>query len=286
VVQEVVFRKLLSFLEEDIPFRDVTTDVLIPENVVVRAHVIAKQSCVIACIDDIVYFLERLGLHAKEFVRDGAEVEKGTVLLEVVGPARVVLGVERLILNMLMHCSGIATEVRKLVKLVEKVNNKVRVAATRKTLPGLRYFEKKAVLAGGGDTHRYSLSDAILIKDNHVKIVGSVREALEIIKNKASFVHKVEVETSTVEEAIKAADIGVDIIMLDNMKPEEVAKVLEELRRRGLREKVLIEVSGGITPENILEYAKLDVDVISCGYITMSSKAIDMSLEVVEVIKK
>ncbi len=286
MVQEVVFRKLLSFLEEDIPFRDVTTDVLIPENVVVRAHVIAKQSCVIACIDDIVYFLERLGLHAKEFVRDGAEVEKGTVLLEVVGPARVVLGVERLILNMLMHCSGIATEVRKLVKLVEKVNNKVRVAATRKTLPGLRYFEKKAVLAGGGDTHRYSLSDAILIKDNHVKIVGSVREALEIIKNKASFVHKVEVETSTVEEAIKAADIGVDIIMLDNMKPEEVAKVLEELRRRGLREKVLIEVSGGITPENILEYAKLDVDVISCGYITMSSKAIDMSLEVVEVIKK
>ena len=286
MVQEVVFRKLLSFLEEDIPFRDVTTDVLIPENVVVRAHVIAKQSCVIACIDDIVYFLERLGLHAKEFVRDGAEVEKGSVLLEVVGPARVVLGVERLILNMLMHCSGIATEVRKLVKLVEKVNNKVRVAATRKTLPGLRYFEKKAVLAGGGDTHRYSLSDAILIKDNHVKIVGSVREALEIIKNKASFVHKVEVETSTVEEAIKAADIGVDIIMLDNMKPEEVAKVLEELRRRGLREKVLIEVSGGITPENILEYAKLDVDVISCGYITMSSKAIDMSLEVVEVIKK
>jgi len=286
VVQEVVFRKLLSFLEEDIPFQDVTTDVLIPEKVVVRAHVIAKQSCVIACIDDIVYFLERLGLHAKKFVRDGDEVEKGTVLLEVVGPARVVLGVERMILNMLMHCSGIATEVRKLVKLVEKVNNKVRIAATRKTLPGLRYFEKKAVLAGGGDAHRYSLSDAILIKDNHIKIVGSVREALEIIKNKASFVHKVEVEASTIEEAIKAADIGVDIIMLDNMKPEEVAKVLEELRRRGLREKVLIEVSGGITPENILEYAKLDVDIISCGYITISSRASDMSLEVVEVIKK
>jgi len=281
-----VFRKLLSFLEEDIPFQDVTTDVLIPENVVVRAHVTAKQSCVIACVDDIVYFLERLGLHAKKFVRDGDEVEKGTVLLEVVGPARVVLGVERMILNMLMHCSGIATEVRKLVKLVEKVNNKVRIAATRKTLPGLRYFEKKAVLVGGGDTHRYSLSDAILIKDNHIKIVGSVREALEIIKNKASFVHKVEVEASTIEEAIKAADIGVDIIMLDNMKPEEVAKVLEELRRRGLREKVLIEVSGGITPENILEYAKLDVDIISCGYITISSRASDMSLEVVEVIKK
>ncbi|MCL7395757.1 MAG: carboxylating nicotinate-nucleotide diphosphorylase [Thaumarchaeota archaeon] len=286
MVQEVVFRKFLSFLEEDVPFRDVTTDALIPEDVVVRAHVVAKQSCVVACIDDIVYFLERLGLHVKELVKDGAEVEKGAVLLELVGPARVVLGVERLMLNILMHCSGIATEVRKLVRLVRKVNSKIRVAATRKTLPGLRYFEKKAVLVGGGDVHRYSLSDAILIKDNHIKIIGSVEKALEVVKNKASFVQKVEVETSTIEEAIKAAESGVDIIMLDNMKSEEVAKVVEELKRRGLREKVLIEVSGGITSENILEYAKLDVDIISCGYITMSSRASDMSLEVVEVIKK
>jgi nicotinate-nucleotide pyrophosphorylase (carboxylating) len=213
-------------------------------------------------------------------------LKRGTAVLEVTGSARVVLGVERTLLNILMHCSGIATEVRKLVELVRRVNSRVRVAATRKTLPGLRYFEKKAVAIGGGDTHRLSLSDAILIKDNHIKIVGSVEEAVKIAKASASFVHKVEVEVSTPEDAVKAAESGADIIMLDNMKPSEVARVVEELRKRGLRERVLLEVSGGITPDNILEYAKLDVDVISCGYITISSRAVDMSLDVVEVIRK
>jgi nicotinate-nucleotide pyrophosphorylase [carboxylating] (EC 2.4.2.19) len=186
----------------------------------------------------------------------------------------------------MMHCSGVATEVRRLVDMVRRVNQRVRIAATRKTLPGLRYFEKKAVAVGGGDTHRLSLSDAILIKDNHVRIVESIEEAVKLAKARASFAHKVEIEVSTVEDAVKAAEAGADIVMLDNMSPQEVARVVEELRRRGLRNKVVIEVSGGVTAENIGEYAKLDVDVISCGYITLSAKALDMSLEVVEVIKK
>jgi nicotinate-nucleotide pyrophosphorylase (carboxylating) len=286
MAQEIVFKKLLNFLEEDMPFWDITTDALIHEDVLVKAQVMAKQECVVACIDDIARFLERSGLHVKQLVRDGDKVERDTTLLEITGPARVILNFERLILNILMHCSGIATEVRQLVELVEKVNGKVRVAATRKTLPGLRYFEKKAVAMGYGDTHRFSLSDAILIKDNHVKIIGDIGEAVKIARGKVSFIHKVEVEVSTVEDAIRAAESGADIIMLDNMNPDDVAKVIEELRRRGLRERVLIEVSGGITPQNILDYAKLDVDIISCGYITMSSRAIDMSLKIVEVIRK
>jgi nicotinate-nucleotide pyrophosphorylase (carboxylating) len=286
VAEEVVYRKILSFLEEDTPFWDTTTDILIPKGVAVRARVVAKQRCVVACLDDVSYFLKRLGLEVKQLARDGDTVEEGAAVLEVTGSARVVLGVERTLLNILMHCSGIATEVRKLVELVRRVNSRVRVAATRKTLPGLRYFEKKAVAIGGGDTHRLSLSDAILIKDNHIRIVGSVEEAVKIAKASASFVHKVEVEVSTPEDAVKAAESGADIIMLDNMKPSEVARVAEELRKRGLRERVLLEVSGGITPDNILEYAKLDVDVISCGYITISSRAVDMSLDVVEVIRK
>ena len=286
MAEEVVFRKLLRFLEEDMPFWDITTDLLIPDDTMVRARIIAKQACVAACVEDISYFLKRMGLEVRQFVKDGDNVEKGAALLEIVGPARIILGVERLILNILMHCSGIATEVRRLVELVRGVNGKVRVAATRKTLPGLRYFEKKAVLIGGGDSHRFSLSDAVLIKDNHIRIIGDIAKAVKLAKEKASFAHKIEIEASTVDEAIKAAESGADIVMLDNMRPDEVAKVIEELKNRGLRERVLIEVSGGITPQNILDYARLDVDIISCGYITMSSKAVDMSLEVVEVTKR
>jgi nicotinate-nucleotide pyrophosphorylase (carboxylating) len=286
MVEEIIFRKFLEFLEEDIPFWDATTEAVIPRNIAVRAQVIAKQSGVVVCVEDVAHFLKRLGLGVKELVRDGDIVDRGTPVLEIVGDARTMLAVERTIINILMHCSGVATEVRKLVDIVRRVNPRVRVAATRKTLPGLRYFEKKAVAIGGGDTHRLSLSDAILIKDNHLRIVGSVEEAVKLTKAKASFAHKVEVEVSTVEGALRAAEAGADIIMLDNMSPQEVAKVVEELRKRGLRDRVVIEVSGGITAENIAEYAKLDIDVISCGYITLSARALDMSLEVVEVIRR
>jgi len=286
MVEEITFRKLLEFLEEDTPFWDITTDAIIPKNTVIRAQVIARQSGVVACIEDVTYFLKRLGLEVKELAGDGDIVNKDAPVLEIVGDARTVLAIERTILNILMHCSGVATEVRKLVDIVKRVNPRVRVAATRKTLPGLRYFEKKAVAIGGGDTHRLSLSDAILIKDNHLRVVESVEEVVKLAKERASFTHKVEVEVSTVEDAIKAAEAGADIVMLDNMHPQEVAKVVEELRKRGLRDRVVIEVSGGVTAENIVEYAKLDVDVISCGYITLSARALDMSLEVVEVIRR
>jgi len=284
-VEEIVFKKFLQFLEEDAPFWDITTEVLIPKNVVVKAQVVAKESGVVACLDDVVAVLKRFGLTVKSFTCDGCFIERGSVVLEVVGEARTILYLERIILNILMHCSGVATAVRSLVEKVRKVNSRVRVAATRKTLPGLRYFEKKAVEIGGGDTHRFSLSDAILIKDNHIKIVGGVAKAVKIAKSSASFVHKIEVEVRSVEEAVEAAEAGADIIMFDNMSPNDVEKAIEELRKRGLRDRVLIEVSGGITYENIDEYAKLDVDVISCGWVTLSSKAIDMSLDIVEVIK-
>jgi nicotinate-nucleotide pyrophosphorylase (carboxylating) len=286
MVEEVAFKRFLEFLEEDIPFWDTTSAAVVPEDAVVRAHVVAKQRGVVACVEDAAYLLKRLSLEVKELVRDGGTVDRGTPVLEITGNARTMLAVERTILNILMHCSGVATEVRRLVDIVRRVNPRVRVAATRKTLPGLRYFEKKAVAVGGGDTHRLSLSDAILIKDNHAGIVGSVEEAVRLAKARASFAHKVEVEVSTVEDAVKAAEAGADIVMLDNMSPQEVAKVVGELRRRGLRDRVIVEVSGGITAENIGEYAKLNVDVISCGYITLSARALDMSLEVVEVIKR
>ncbi|MEL9940971.1 MAG: carboxylating nicotinate-nucleotide diphosphorylase [Ignisphaera sp.] len=283
---EIVFRRFLDFIYEDNPFWDLTTEALVSENINVKAAIVAREDGLVACVEDVASILRRLGLSVKIVVGDGGYVKKGDIVMEITGNARTVLSIERTMLNLLMHCSGIATTVRRLVNRVREVNSRVRVAATRKTLPGLRYFEKKAVLIGGGDTHRLSLSDAILIKDNHIKIVGDVAKAVRIAREKKSFIHEIEVEVTNASDAIAAAEAGANIIMFDNMTPEEVRRAIEELRKRGLRDRVLIEVSGGITEDNIIDYAKLDVDIISCGWITLSSKALDMSLEIIEVLEK
>lgn len=285
-MEEIIYQKFIEMLREDMPFWDVTTEILVPEKTKVRAVVIAKQEGVIACVDYAADILERFGLSVVKKLRDGDVVKGGDVVLEIVGDARKILSLERTLLNLLMHCSGVATSVRRMVEKARAVNPRIRVAATRKTIPLLRIFEKKAVVAGGGDTHRFSLSDAVLIKDNHLKIVGDVAEAVRRAKESAGFMHKVEVEVSNVEDAVKAVEAGADVVMFDNMSPEEIASAVKELEKRGLRNRVILEASGGITLENVDKYASTGVDVVSCGWVTMSSKALDMSLEVVEVLPK
>ncbi|MEM2607306.1 MAG: carboxylating nicotinate-nucleotide diphosphorylase, partial [Candidatus Bathyarchaeia archaeon] len=226
---------------------------------------------------------EIVGASFTPSVREGDEVPASTIIAVIEGEGRSILLAERTALNILSRMSGIATETRKLVEKVRKTGLNVRIAATRKTVPGLRYFDKRAVIIGGGDPHRFRLDDQILIKDNHIAIVGSLEEALRRALSFASFSKKIEVEVKTVDDAIKAASLGVDIIMLDNMSVEEVRKVINALTGLGLRDKVLIEVSGEITEDNILEYAKLGPDIISIGAITHSVRSIDMSLEVIEV---
>jgi len=167
--------------------------------------------------------------------------------------------------------------------MIRREGLNVRVSATRKTAPGLRYFDKRAVAIGGGDTHRFRLDDAILIKDNHISIVGGVDEAIRRARSAISFSKKLEVEVKTVREALEAAKAGADIIMLDNMSVGEVEEAIRSLRDEGLRDRVLIEVSGGIDEGNILEYARLKPDVISLGFLTHSVRAVDMSLEVKRV---
>lgn len=284
-MEEVVFRKLLEFLEEDVPYGDVTSELVVPEGTVVRAVIVAKSRGVLAGAKFVKMFLERLGVRVLRALSDGVEVEPGSITMELEGDGRTILLVERTILNLLMHLSGVATATRRLVERVRRVNPRVRVAATRKTLPGLRLLEKYAVEVGGGDPHRFSLSDMILIKDNHIAIAGSVEEAVKRVLSLKSFSKLVEVEARSVEEAVRAAELGVDIVMLDNMSPEEVRRAVEELKRCGLRDRVVVEVSGGITEDNIVEYASADVDVISTSIITMAAKPLDMSLEVVEVLK-
>ena len=268
---------LLRFIQEDAPFGDVTSEAVIPEGIRARAVIIAKADGVIAGVEEAKVLFEHFGVKVKVKKRDGEEVKKGDTIVELEGNARSTLLVERAALNVVGRMSGIATEVRKIVEKVRAVNPKVRVAGTRKSL--LKPLDKKAILIGGGEPHRFSLSDAILIKDNHLALVPLERA---IRRAKAFSLYKVvEVEVESLEDAVKAAKAGANVVMLDNMAPGEIAETLEALKREGLRDRVKIEVSGGITPENIAEYAKLDIDVISLGYLTHSVKNFDVSLEVV-----
>ena len=180
-----------------------------------------------------------------------------------------------------MRMSGIATVTQSILSKIKKVNPRVRIACTRKTAPGLRYFDKKAVELGGGDTHRLRLDDCILIKDNHLRIAGSVKDAVKKVKEKVSFTKKIEVEVENINQAIEAAEAEVDIIMLDNMTTEEILSIRKEIDKKELKKRVLVEASGGITQKNVIEYAKTGVDIISMGSLTHSVKSINLNLEIV-----
>lgn len=281
----IFVEELVRFLHEDVGRGDITTEILVPEGTKVKALIVAKEDGILAGIEECCKLLEYLGIKVTRSLSDGEKVKKGMVVLELIGDARKILGAERTVLNLLCHMSGIATITNEVVQKAKSVNPRIRIAATRKTLPGLRYFEKKAVMIGGGDPHRYDLSDMILIKDNHLKIVGSVDKAVTIAKEKTSFTKKVEVEVNTVEDAIRAVKAGADIIMLDNMTPSETRMAIEALIKEGLRERVIVETSGMITMDNVIEYASSGVDVISIGALTKSAKSLDLSLEVVEIFK-
>jgi len=279
----VLARRILDWVAEDAPLGDLTSEYLVSKDVDVEAVIVAKSSGVVACLNDVVQALRVLGIDARALVIDGTRFERGRELALLRGSGKRILLFERTVLNILSILFGIATKTRRFVELVKSVNPRVRVAATRKTIPGLRELSKKAVAIGGGDTHRLSLSDAVLIKDNHIAIIRDLRQAIAMVKNKKSFIHRIEVEVTKLEEALIAAQLGVDAILLDNLSVEEVRTILEELERRGLRDRVLVEVSGGIDEENIVEYAKLGPDVISTSSITMRPDKVDLSLEITRV---
>jgi nicotinate-nucleotide pyrophosphorylase (carboxylating) len=283
--KKIIGEKIISFLKEDAGLGDLTTALLIPPDVIVEAKVVAKESGVIAGMEEALILLEILGLEAKAMVSDGEEIRKDEVLLKIRGNAQTLLTAERTMLNLLSRMSGIATATKRLVNKLEKAGFRTKVASTRKTAPGLAYFDKKAVKAGGGDTHRLHLDDMILVKDNHIAITGSISKAVKEARGKVSFSKKIEVEVSNVKEAVEAAKAGADIIMLDNFLPEQAKKAIKALEEEGLRAKILIEASGGITEKNILKYASIGVDIVSLGELTHSIKSLDMNLEIIKKAK-
>jgi nicotinate-nucleotide pyrophosphorylase (carboxylating) len=281
VPRKILEEKLRQILAEDIGQGDVTAQAIIPPNLAVRAIVVAKEEGVVAGIEETTILAEYLGLNVKAKIADGEKIRNKQLLMEISGEAQTILSVERTLLNLLSRMSGIATMTKTLSDKLGKAGVKARIAATRKSAPGFLYFDKKAVVIGGGDPHRLHLDDMILIKDNHLVIVGSVESAVKKAKAKASFTKKIEVEVTRAEDAVKAAKAGADIIMLDNFSPKQVKNAGEMLKKAGFGD-VLLEVSGGITNETLLDYAASQVDIISIGELTHSVKALDISLEIMK----
>jgi len=277
---KILEKKLLRMLAEDVGQGDVTTALVIPANSTTEAEVIAKESGVIAGMEEAKILLESLGLEVENLVSDGEEVKTKKALMKISGDTRTILSVERTLLNIISRMSGIATITRKLIEKIRKAELKTKVACTRKVAPGLLYLDKKAVLTGGGDTHRLHLDDMILIKDNHIAVVGSVEKAVKTVRKNVSFSKKIEVEVTEVKDVLNAVKAGADIIMLDNFSTEQIEKAVKLLKEEHLYGRALLEASGGITAENILAYASTGVDIVSLSEITTNAKALDISLEI------
>lgn len=273
-------KSLRSFLAEDLGYGDITTDALVKPGALAAGYVVCNEPAVIAGLAETLALLELVGCTGTLNVQDGTRVSGGTRLLRVNGSARSLLIIERTMLNLLSHMSGVATAAAELVVIVRQAQSRTKVASTRKTLPGLRYFEKKAVELGGGDTHRLRLDDAVLIKDNHLSLSGSLSDSVRTARSKVSFTKKIEVEVTEPGQAVEAAEAGADIILLDNMEPREVRKTVSLLERKKLRSSILLEASGRINKQNIADYARTGVDVVSVGSITHSARSIDMSMDV------
>lgn len=269
--------KIIEYmLVEDEGFGDITSDAVVEKGKVVNAVIVSKDDGILAGIDIIKDLFEEHGVKVTFWLKDGSKISPGDVLISLIGDARAILLLERTALNLSMRMSGVATAANYYVNLVN--NSNVRVAGTRKTSPAISKFDKYALKVGGADTHRFSLDDMVLIKDNHIATCSSALDALLKAKKNTSFSKKIEIEVETHEDAVACVENGADIVMLDNMSSDEVKRVIDELNNLNIRQNSLIEVSGGVTDENIMDYVDLGVDIISIGALTHSSRSLNFSL--------
>jgi nicotinate-nucleotide pyrophosphorylase (carboxylating) len=256
---------------------DQTTDSVVPADAICTARMVARRpgriaGIAIAC-RAFTMLDERVAVEIA--VGDGADVEAGTTLATISGPARAILTGERVALNLVSHLSGIATATTSAVAAVK--GTRARVACTRKTTPGLRALEKYAVRAGGGFNHRFGLDDAVLIKDNHIAVAGGIGEAVRSVRNAVGHMVKVEVEVDSLAQLEAALEAGVDAVLLDNMDPATMSRAVSVVGGRAV-----VEASGGITPANVAAVAGAGVDVISLGWLTHSAPALDVALDIAQ----
>ena len=269
-------KELLRFISEDVQSGDITS-VLLPKNKI-KAKIVSRENGVLAGVKFAGDIFRLKGCSVKIIKKDGVKVKPNQIILQVSGNARIILSCERTALNLISRMSGIATHTNLLVSKIRKINKKTKLYSTRKTAPGLRFFDKEAVEIGGGHKHRMSLNEMVMIKDNHLLVSNSMKD---IIKNARKRHKNVEVEVESQRDAILAASSGATIIMLDNFSPGQIKKTITALQKKKLRNKVKLEASGGINSKNIAAFAKTGVDMISVGSITNSVKGLDLTLEVI-----
>lgn len=263
------------FLEEDVGSGDITSEVFLPDRDG-EAGITIEQDAVVAGLDEAITVFSILGAKAKQLVKDGDFVPAGTEVLRIKGPLKALITCERTALNFLMRMSGIATLTHNICVKVHELDPELRIAATRKTTPGFRYFEKKAVSLGGGWPHRFGLSDMVMVKDNHIAAVGGLDEIVKRMKTVPDGI-KIEIEVLDYEEGITAAKAGADIIMADHFKPADAKKLRKAVK--GIDPTILLEVSGNITSENVADYAGC-ADIVSLGELTHSPKAVHFSMDI------
>ena len=271
--------KIIEYmLAEDEGFGDITSNAVVEEGKIVNASIVSKDEGILAGIDVIRNLFEEYGVEITLCLKEGVKISKGDLLISLRGDARTILLLERTVLNLLMRMSGVASAASEYADLVGDYD--VRIAGTRKTSPAIAKFDKYALGVGGVDTHRFSLDDMVLIKDNHIAVCGDPLEALLKAKENTSFSKKIEIEVESLEDAVECVRNGADIVMLDNMSGDEVKEVIDELNRLDIRQNSLIEVSGGITKENIMDYVEYGVDIISIGALRHSSRSLNFSLKI------
>lgn len=266
---------LRRFLEEDVGAGDLTTETFVPD-VQGKATIICEEDAVVAGLEEATEIFRLLGVDCESLISDGDKVSTGSKVMMLSGPLKGILTGERTALNFLMKMSGIATTTASLVSMTKDIDPGLKIAGTRKTTPGFREFEKKAIVLGGGWPHRSGLYDMIMVKDNHIVACGGFDNMLERVKDVPPGI-RIEIEVTSIEEGISAAEKGADIIMADHMSPSDTKELRSIVKR--IDNNILIEASGNITAENILDYAGC-ADIISLGSLTHSSRAVHFSLDV------
>jgi len=272
---------LVRFLREDIGKGDLTSEYVVDESLKSSSFIVCKSEvAVVAGLEEAQTIFEICNCDSKPLVKDGDIVRKGRKVMKIEGNTRSILKAERTALNLIMRMSGIATDTKKFVDIARSISNDIKITGTRKTAPGLRFFDKKSIVLGGGFAHRNSLDEMILIKDNHLAVTKSIRRSISMAKQKSGKNMIIECEVSDTKSSLEAIENGADIIMLDNFSPQEALKTILYLKKAGLRKKILIEISGGVNLSTIKEYASALPDMISVGSLTHSSKSVDFSLEI------
>ena len=279
VIEDTLDTEIERFLQEDISNGDITSDLFIDSNSISDAQILSREPGLLSGRNELTQIFDYFNIKSNWSFQDGEYFNSNTQIVKLNGSSKSLLLSERVSLNLLGHMSGIATSTNHAVTITKKISPNTNISATRKTLPGLRKYEKYSVIVGGGLPHRYDLNEMILIKDNHNKLITNLKESVNTARDKIDSNKKIELEVDSLESALNAVDLDVDIILLDNMTPEDISKFILKLKQ--ISEPPLTEASGGINFSNLESYASTQVDIISMGALTHSSKSIDFSLQII-----